>query len=129
AIVYDPKAMRVDRQYLHTVGDPDDLFTYDPLVARVATTARPDQAFTFTLLCVWLDPENLQRELAALDDLFYAVRDRSGGEDDVVLVGNFQSPAETVLDAFPRRAVQVLTRNMPADVLGERFGPQIVLDP
>ncbi|MDP7379192.1 MAG: endonuclease/exonuclease/phosphatase, partial [Pirellulaceae bacterium] len=46
---------------------------------------------TFSLVNVHTEPEELQYELSWLDDVFRRVRDDGRGEDDVIMLGNFNA--------------------------------------
>lgn len=90
AFVFDQASIEVDRNQLYTIDDRDDLLHREPLVGWFrARSAPPEQAFTFSLVNVHTDPDEVDRELDALDDVFYAVRDDERQEDDVIMVGDF----------------------------------------
>jgi endonuclease/exonuclease/phosphatase family metal-dependent hydrolase len=90
AFVFDQASIEVDRYQLYTVNDPDDLLHREPLVGWFrARAATPEQAFTFSLANVHTDPDEVDRELDVLDDVFFVVRDDQRREDDVILLGDF----------------------------------------
>ncbi len=90
AFVFDAATVEVDRTQLYTVADPDDLLLREPLVAWFRARGPPaDEAFTFTLVNVHVDPERTAEELDVLADVFRLVRDDGRGEDDVILLGTF----------------------------------------
>jgi len=92
AFVFDTSAVEVDRDYFHTVADPQRVFRFDPLVGAFRTRGVPtNEAFTFTLLNAQLDPARVDSELTALGQLFRAVRDDGRGEDDVILLGDLEA--------------------------------------
>jgi len=90
AFIYDTTAIEVNRQAIYTVNDPQDLLHREPLVAlfRVRGPAS-DQAFTFVLANVHTDPDEVGEEVDTLADVYHAVRQSSGGEDDVIILGDF----------------------------------------
>jgi endonuclease/exonuclease/phosphatase family metal-dependent hydrolase len=90
--VFDQATVEVDRGASYTVEDPDDLLHRPPFVGwfRVRGPA-PDQAFTFTLVNTHLDPDEVPAEVQVLDDVFFTVRDDGRGEDDVILLGDFNT--------------------------------------
>ena len=57
------------------------------------------QAFTFTLINVCIDPARAAEELSALGNVFRAVRDDGRGEDDILLVGDFQADDRRLMTA------------------------------
>jgi len=92
AYIFDAASVEIDRSQLYTVDDPDDLLHREPLVGffRVRGPA-PEQAFTFTLVNIHTDPDEVAQEIAVLDDVFRAVRDDGRGEDDVILLGDLNA--------------------------------------
>jgi endonuclease/exonuclease/phosphatase family metal-dependent hydrolase len=89
AFLYDTTAVEVNRQSIYTVNDPQDLLHREPLVAlfRVRGPA-PTEAFTFLLVNIHTDPDETKEELDTLADVYRAVRQASGGEDDVIILGD-----------------------------------------
>lgn len=90
AFVFDRSTIEVDRTQLYTVDDPDDLLHREPLVGWFRARAG-EPAFTFSLVNVHTDPDEVDRELDVLDDVFYAVRDDARREDDVIMLGDFNA--------------------------------------
>lgn len=89
AFLYDASAVEVNRQSIYTVNDPQDLLHREPLVAlfRVRGPA-PTEAFTFMLVDIHTDPDETNEELDTLADVYHAVRQTSGGEDDIIILGD-----------------------------------------
>ncbi|MGD9723278.1 MAG: endonuclease/exonuclease/phosphatase family protein [Pirellulales bacterium] len=89
AFVFDTASVEVDRSALYTVADPDDRLHREPFVGWFRVRGPPpEQAFTFSLVNIHTDPDETDRELDALADVFRAVRDDGRGEDDVILLGD-----------------------------------------
>jgi hypothetical protein len=92
AVIFNQQVVLLDEQHAYTVNDPEDLFLYEPLVAWFRASQPPDdQAFTFTLVNLQLSAERPDQEIAALGELFRAIRLDGRGEDDVILAGDFYS--------------------------------------
>lgn len=92
AFVFDRASVEVDRTQLYTVEDPEDVLHREPLVGWFRVRGPPiDQAFTFTLVNIHTDPDEVQSELSALDDVYRLVRDDGRNEDDVILIGDFNA--------------------------------------
>lgn len=90
AFIFDAVSIEIDRNELYTVDDSrDDLLHREPLVGwfRVRGPAA-EEAFTFSLVNVHVDPDDTDRELDALDNVFFAVREDGRQEDDVILLGD-----------------------------------------
>lgn len=97
AFVFDRTTIEVDRQRAYTVDDPEDLLHREPFVAQFRVRGPPlEQAFTFTLVNVHVDPDEVEAELTVMADLLRAVRDDGEQEDDVLLVGDFNASAEAI---------------------------------
>src|SRR5688572_1435433 len=72
AFLFDMATIEIDRYKLYTVDDPDDLLHREPLVGWFrARGPAPEQAFTFSLATVHTDPDEVDRELDVLDDVFF----------------------------------------------------------
>lgn len=92
AYVYNTATLETDREAAYTVNDPDDLMHREPFVAAFRARGAPrEQAFTFTLVNVHTDPDEAQAELNVLDDVYFAVRNDGRGEDDIILLGDFNA--------------------------------------
>jgi deoxyribonuclease-1-like protein len=92
AYIFDTTAIEVNRQGIYTVNDPQDLLHREPLVAmfRVRGPA-PQEAFTFVLVNVHTDPDEVKEEVDVLADVYQAVRQASGGEDDIIILGDLNA--------------------------------------
>ena len=91
AFVFDMASIEVDRPQLYTINDQDDLLHREPLVGWFRARLAPEkqaQAFTFSLVNIHTDPDEVDLELNVLDDVFFAVRDDGRKEDDVILLGD-----------------------------------------
>jgi len=97
AFIFDTQTLEIDRNSVYTVGDPDDLIHRDPFVASFrARGAPPDQAFTFTLIDVHTDPDEVNthhagNEIDALAQVYRAVQNDGRGEDDIILLGDLNA--------------------------------------
>ena len=87
--LYDTQKVEVDRQSIYTVSDPDGMLHREPLVATFRTRVDPDQAFTFTLVNMHTDPDEAAKEMDVLAEVYKVVRRSSRGEDDIILLGDF----------------------------------------
>jgi len=95
AIIYDITRIEIDKTSAYTVRDPDDALHREPLVAGFrARSAPPNEAFTFTLVDVHTDPDDVADECDALASAFQAVRNDGRGEDDVIMLGDFNTDAD-----------------------------------
>ncbi len=92
AFVFDRATIEVDPDCLYTVDDPDDLLHREPFVAGFRVRGPPPhEAFTFTLVNIHTDPDEVPQELSALDDVYRAVQHDGRNEDDVILLGDLNT--------------------------------------
>ncbi|HZL91350.1 MAG TPA: endonuclease/exonuclease/phosphatase family protein [Pirellulaceae bacterium] len=93
AYIFDAASVEVDRTKVYTLQDADDLLHREPLVAAFRVRGpQPNEAFTFNLINIHVDPDETDRELDVLDNVFLNVRDLpyadGSQEDDVILLGD-----------------------------------------
>ncbi len=92
AFVFDTERIEVDHRSVYTVSDPNDRLHREPLVALFRVRGPPPgQAFTFMLVNVHTDPDEVSEEMDAMDDVYRAVLAAGDGEDDVILLGDFNT--------------------------------------
>ena len=89
AFVFDAASVEVDYSGAYTISDPANLLHREPLVAQFRVRGPPpEQAFTFTLVNIHTDPDDASAEVNVLADVYRVVRLASGGEDDVIILGD-----------------------------------------
>ncbi len=92
AFIFDTKTIEIDLSSQYTVEDPDDRLHREPFTAGFrARGAEASQAFTFTLVNIHTDPDEVADEVNALDDVFRAVRNDGRDEDDIILLGDLNA--------------------------------------
>ena len=104
AFIYDAAAVEVNRQSIYTVNDPQDLLHREPLVVQFRVRGPPPhEAFTFVLVNMHTDPDEAKEEVDTLADVYHAVRQASGGEDDIVILGDLNVDDRNLgrLEKFP----------------------------
>ncbi|NIL96252.1 MAG: endonuclease/exonuclease/phosphatase [Planctomycetales bacterium] len=108
AYLFNTKTIDVDREATYTISDPHDRMHREPFVALFrARGPDPKEAFTFKLVNVHVDPDVVDEELNALDDVYYAVLNDGDEEDDVVLLGDFNTSEQRMhqLGSVPEMTV------------------------
>ena len=92
AILFNTNTLDLDQSQWYSVNDPDDLLARAPLVGWFRAKKVPtSDAFTFTLANIQLDSHRPDLELGYIGELFRAIRNDGRGEDDVIIVGNFNA--------------------------------------
>ena len=119
AYIFNTDTIEVDRRTLYTVSDPDDLLHREPFVASFrCRRADPSLAFTFTMATIHTDPtpQDLRQELAVLDQVFLSIRNDPRGEDDIILLGDFNASYRQLSETLrlPNVAYAIST-NLPTN--------------
>lgn len=95
AFVFNTATVNIHPEVQFVMGDGSDLLHREPHVAMFqCRAAPPDKAFTFLLMNIHTDPDEVDQELDALYGAFQAVqRMPIGGitEDDVILLGDLNT--------------------------------------
>ncbi|MGB7323447.1 MAG: endonuclease/exonuclease/phosphatase family protein [Rubripirellula sp.] len=92
AFVYDTKRIEHDPYAYGSMTDANDLLHREPFVARFrARTPSPDQAFTFWLVNIHTDPDEVPEEISALSQVFPVMQAARPDEDDVILLGDLNA--------------------------------------
>lgn len=95
AFIYNTARIEIDHSRTFTVADPGDRLHREPLAALFRVRGpEPREAFTFMLVNVHTDPDEVPAELAALADVYRAVANAGSGEDDIIILGDFNAAPE-----------------------------------
>ncbi|MEZ6096145.1 MAG: hypothetical protein R3C03_18285 [Pirellulaceae bacterium] len=119
AFIFNQDTVRLDDSFTYSVSDPDQILDRQPFVGWFRTARpRPDQAFTFSLVNVRFSRNRSQDELAYLPQLFRAVRKDGRGEDDVMILGDFQSGGRALSAISQQRGLTWVVNNKPTNTMG-----------
>jgi hypothetical protein len=92
AFFFDAAVVEVDHATLYSVEAPPGTFHVPPFVAEFRVRGPPPkEAFTFTLVSVLTDPPGSIDDVNILADVFHAVAKNSHGEDDIIMLGDFEA--------------------------------------
>ncbi len=90
--VYDTNRIEVDPSSVGSVPDPQGRLHRPPMHARFRTRITPvEMAFTFWLVNIHTDPDEVPQELEALAGVFQAMQAARPDEDDVILLGDLNA--------------------------------------
>ena len=90
--VYDTDRIEVDPSSVGIVPDPGGKLHRPPMHARFRTRIKPaEMAFTFWLVDIHTDPDEVPQELDALAGVFQAMQAARPDEDDVILLGDLNA--------------------------------------
>jgi deoxyribonuclease-1-like protein len=128
AFVFDQTAIELDRSTLRSVDGPPGSFRDPPLAAQFRVRGpKENEAFTFQLISVAVDPEHAADELRLLADVYRAVRDDGRNEDDIIMLGDF-TVEESRLGPLTQRADMAAITAMPTTVRGTRRADNILFN-
>jgi deoxyribonuclease-1-like protein len=92
AYVFDTARIELEADSVYTIPDASDRLHREPLVARFRTRSAPrGREFTFTLVDVHTDPDEVRDEVDLLDEVIRFVRRSDEREDDVILLGDLNA--------------------------------------
>ena len=90
--IYDTNRIEVDPSSVGVVPDPQGRLHRPPMHARFRTRITPaEMAFTFWLVDIHTDPDEVPQELDALAGVFQAMQTARPDEDDVILLGDLNA--------------------------------------
>ena len=128
-IIFDMRAAEVDRSTVRMIESLGPRFRRVPLTAAFrARGVPPEQAFTFSLVSVHLDPFAVEEEMSLLDDVFRAVRDDGRGEDDVLLAGFFACGDRELKVALRNPDGVCVNPGLPTNISGTESSTNIAFD-
>ncbi|MFO0941358.1 MAG: endonuclease/exonuclease/phosphatase family protein [Pirellulales bacterium] len=92
AFIFDTTRINGGQSYCYIVNDREDLLHREPYVGRFQT--KWQNPFSFSLINIHTDPDEVKTELNVLANLFVSVRDfeyRQVGHDDVIILGDLNA--------------------------------------
>ncbi|MFV2066425.1 MAG: endonuclease/exonuclease/phosphatase family protein, partial [Pirellulales bacterium] len=121
AFIFDAASLQVDRQACYSIEDPEDLLHRPPLVAPFRVRGvPPERAFTFVLINIHTDPDEVDTEIDVLADVYRAVRRASLGEDDVILLGDLNADDRHLGELAHVPAIRWVISAAPTNTRGTR---------
>lgn len=91
-LLFDQASVEIDPSTVWLIEDPANRLRHRPLVAAFrARGPEPTQAFTFTLVSVYVSLDQAAQELDLMDEVFRRVRDDGRNEDDIILLGDLSA--------------------------------------
>lgn len=92
AYVFDTSRVQSSPEVSYVVSDPGDTLHREPFCGRFQTIAAGYQPFSFTLISIHTDPDEIGHELDVLADVYRSVRQYEYPEDDIMLLGDLNAP-------------------------------------
>lgn len=129
AFIFDRSTIELDRFKLCSVADPSGSMRCLPLVGIFrARSPQVSEAFTFILVNVHVDYDRDTAELNLLDDVYRAVRAANPKEDDVILLGNFETDRRRPGGLARIPNVGWALESTVSTVRGDRLADNLVFD-
>ncbi len=90
--VFDTSRIQSSPEVSYKVADEADVLHREPFCGRFLTITPGAQPFSFTLISIHTDPDEISHELDVLADVYRSVRQYEYPEDDVMLLGDLNAP-------------------------------------
>lgn len=129
AYVYNTRKILCKKETAYTVDDPSGLLHRSPLVAHFQVLAPNNlPPFTFTLINIHTDPDEIRTELNVLADVYRNVRQYEFPEDDVILLGDLNCGPKDFLALGQIPGVFPLIQNVATNTRQSKLYDNIVVD-
>jgi deoxyribonuclease-1-like protein len=129
AFVFDRTALEVDLSTVHFVEDPLGRFRHKPLAGAFRVRGLdPALAFTFILIAVDTNTDKPEAELDLLAEAFRAVRKKMPGEDDIVMLGDFQADENHLGGLNGILGITAAISGTPTTTRGTQLADNILFD-
>lgn len=130
AYVFDQSRIQLDDSFSYTINDPDDVLRREPFVGWFRTRGpQMEHAFTFTLANFHLDSQQPELELAYLTELHRIIRKDGRGEDDVILLGDFNADGRSLEFAGQKAGLDWVIAGTATNTRGTAQYDNIIYDP
>lgn len=120
AYIFDTTKIELVEGTVQTIQEPAgrDLLHREPLVAQFRTRREDDQTpFSFVLVNIHTDPDEVDIEVNALDDVYRAVQ-QWGADDDVILLGDLNASARKLGELRDIPGIQWVIDGTPTNTRG-----------
>ena len=88
----------------------------------------PNRGFTFWLMNVHTDPDEVKTEVDALADAFVSVQQRGWGEDDVIVLGDLNASEKQLGRLGQLPGIRPAIVQIPTNTRGDKTYDNIVID-
>lgn len=128
AILFNTHKIEIDRARIYSVADPDDLMLHEPLVASFRCRGlAPQDAFTFSLVNIFVDESEKEVERNFLPQVYQAVTQDGRREDDVIMAGNFQADPLEVSELLQGTSMRPVIFELPTGLGSQQRTDNLIL--
>jgi hypothetical protein len=127
AFLFDTTAIDVDRFSVDVIEQVGGRMSNKPLVGMFrARGPAADEAFTFRLLSVAVDPNQVEAELPLVAAAYRAVRDAHLEEDDLILLGTLNTEPPQMEQLEQSLGLSAAIDNVPTTTRGTGIADNLV---
>jgi len=130
--IYDTARVVSSPQASYTVDDSADFLHREPLVARFVTRVPPGyRPFTFSLMNIHTDPDEVKQELPVMHTVLRGVREyewATAGEDDVLLLGDLNAEPSKFGQLAQVPGIYWIIQNQPTNTRKTKIYDNILFD-
>ena len=130
--IYDTNRLLSSPQASYTVEDNADLLHREPLVARFVTRVPPGyQPFTFSLMNIHTDPDEVKLEMPVMHTVLRGVREyewATAGEDDVLMMGDLNCEPSKFGPLAQVPGIFWIIQNQPTNTRKTKLYDNIIFD-
>lgn len=130
AFLFDAAKFRLISPNPYDVMDPRGTMHRPPLIASFKCTQAPnDDGFSFTAINLHVDPDIVDQELAALRAFMPAVFEHHRGEDDFIILGDFNDSEKGIQQfQFLQNQLPLVRSNWQTKIRTRRSIDNIIID-
>ena len=127
AFIFDTTRIEVRPGSVATMGDADDLLHREPLIAHFRVRGiPPSEAFSFWLVNVHTDPDEVAEEVDVLADVFEVMQQQ--GEDDVIMLGDLNASEHQLGPLGRLPGIQYAIAGIPTNTRGTKTYDNLLFD-
>ena len=127
AFIFNPARIEVRPGSVATIVDNDDLMHREPLIAHFRVRGvPPSAAFTFWLVDVHTDPDEVSTELDVLAEVFQVVQQQ--GEDDVIMLGDLNASESQLRGLGKLPGIRYAIAGIPTNTRGTKTYDNLLFD-
>lgn len=130
AFLFDAAKFRLISPQPYAISDPRGTMHRPPLIASFQCTQAPNgDGFSFTALNLHIDPDVVDQELAALRNFMPAVFKHHSGEDDFLIMGDFNDSEKGIQQfQFLQNQLPLVRSNWSTKIRTRRSIDNIIID-
>ncbi|WP_148075140.1 endonuclease/exonuclease/phosphatase family protein [Bythopirellula goksoeyrii] len=127
AFIFNPERIEVRPGSVATMVDTQDLLHREPLIAHFRVRGvPPSAAYSFWLVNIHTDPDEVSTELDVLAEVFQVVQQH--GEDDVILLGDLNASETQLRSLGQLPGIRYAISGVPTNTRGNKTYDNLIFD-